>query len=92
MPIWVAAILAAAVVAGSIFSFRKLGTRRIEQYERHLADRLAAGEDRYFEELRSLQAYDPRRRSKRFHVIVELLGALASFIVLLIVFSGGFEA
>jgi hypothetical protein len=91
MPIWAAAILAAAIVAGGTVGFRKLGTRTIEQYEKRLADRLAAGEDRYFEELRSLQAYDPRRRSKRFHAIVELLGAAASFVVLLILFSGGFE-
>jgi hypothetical protein len=87
MPIWAAAILAAAVVAGSGFAFSKLGTRRVEQYEKCLADRLAAGEDRYFEELRTLQAYDPRRRSRRFHVVMEVLGAAAAFVALLMLFS-----
>ena len=86
MPIWVAAILAAAVVASSRFAFSKLGTRAVEQHEKRLADRLAAGEDRYFEELRALQAYDPRRRSRRFHMIVEVLGAVAAFVALLIFF------
>ena len=87
MPIWAAALLAAAVVMGSHVGFKKLGTRTNERYEKRLADRLAAGEDRYFEELRELQAYDPRRRSKRFHVIVELLLAAGTFLVLLKVFS-----
>jgi hypothetical protein len=87
MPIWAAAILAAAVVASGRLAFRKLGTRAVEKHEKRLADRLAAGEDRYFEELRGLQAYDPRRRSKRFHVVMEVLGAVAAFAALLMFFS-----
>ena len=87
MPIWAAVILAATIVAGMGFASRKIGTLTIKRYEKRLADRLAVGEDRHFEELRELQAYDPRRHSRRFHVIVEVLWAVAAFVALLMFFA-----
>ncbi len=47
------------------FLGRSLFERRRQRHERLLADRLAAGHDRYFEELRALQAYPPQRRKNR---------------------------
>ena len=88
MPLWAAIVLAAALVVSGRYGLRKLGTRRIEQHEKRLADRLAAGEDRYFEELRELEAYDPRRHSQRHHVIMEVIEMIAAFVVLTIVFRG----
>jgi hypothetical protein len=87
MPIWAAIVLAAAIVVGGRYSLKKLGSRRIEQYEKRLSDRLAAGEDRYFEELRQLQAYDPRKRSRRFNAILEALEIVGGFIALVLLFT-----
>ena len=87
MPSWAAALLALAIVLSGGAAAHKLGERRIADYEKRLADRLAAGEDRYFEELRSLEAYDPRRRSKRFNAIIEMIGMAVSFAALFMILS-----
>ena len=47
-----AIILAAVVTIGSGLSLRKLHERRIERHCARLEDRLKAGQDRCFEELR----------------------------------------
>jgi hypothetical protein len=88
MPLWAAALLAAAIVLTGATAGHSLTRRRIERHEKHLADRLAAGEDRYFEELRALKAYDPRRRSPRFNAIAEAIGIAVSFAALILLFSG----
>ncbi|SMQ75829.1 hypothetical protein SAMN06297468_2980 [Altererythrobacter xiamenensis] len=72
-----AIILAAVVSIGSGLSLRKLHERRVERHCARLEDRLKAGQDRYFEELRELQAYDPRTNPPWKNIALELL-ALAS--------------
>lgn len=75
-----AIILAAVVTIGSGLSLRKLHERRIERHCARLEDRLRAGQDRYFEELRELQARDPLRpppaflQDRRADEIVTLAG------------------
>lgn len=58
--------------------FRRQG---VLENKRKLADRLASGKDRYFEELRSLKAYSqpsPRRTVRFFGILLAVLG-IASF-------------
>lgn len=56
-----AAVLAAALALTGLDRLRFEPWHRFRQYwyERHFQARLAHGEDRYFEELRALQAYPP---------------------------------
>ena len=88
MPTWAAALLAAAIVMSGGAAMHKLGQQRLADYERRLADRLAAGEDRYFEELRSLEAYDPRRRPRWFNAAAEAVSYALWFAALFWFFSG----
>lgn len=61
---------------------RKLHTRKVARYMARLENRLAAGEDRYFEELREIEAYDPRKRPPWQNVALEVIRMLAFFISL----------
>lgn len=82
-------VLAAAVTLGGGFSLRQLLQRKIARHQARIDDRLAAGKDRYFEELRELQAYDPRRNSASKNIVSELTFLIVSFIGLTIIFAGG---
>jgi hypothetical protein len=66
-----AAIMIAAAIYGVIFLISPVTDRlllrpwhswQVRRHKKLLAERLAAGKDRYFEELRSLQTYDPDRQ------------------------------
>ena len=78
-----AIILAAVVTIGSGLSLRKLHERRVERHCARLEDRLRAGHDRYFEELRGLQAYDPRNNPPWKNAALELLALASIFFGLL---------
>lgn len=62
MDLWPTLGIAGAAIIGAGFSLRKLNEHKIARYEAKLKDRLDAGEDRYLDELRELEAYDPRKR------------------------------
>lgn len=69
---------------GSGFSLRALHERKVRKHQAKIDDRLAAGEDRYFEELRELEAYDPRNNPPWKNVARELLVLGAGFVSLVI--------
>jgi hypothetical protein len=73
MDLWLAIAIAAVVTIGSGFSLRSLHERKVRRHQAKIDDRLAAGKDRYFEELRELQAYDPRNIPPWRNVARELL-------------------
>lgn len=74
-----AIILAAVVTIGSGLSLRKLHERRVERHLARLEKRLKAGQDRYFEELRELESYDPRKNPPWKNVALEGLGLVSVF-------------
>lgn len=77
---WQAIIVAAVVTIGSGLSLRGLHQRRVLRHRAKLEDRLSAGEDRYFEELRELQAYDPAKNPPWKNALLELLGLVGIFV------------
>ena len=81
-----AIILAAVVTIGSGLSLRKLHTRRVERHPARLEDRPQAGHDRYFEELRELEAYDPRKNPPWRNAVIELFLLASTFAGLLTLF------
>ena len=87
MDIWLAALIAAALTFGGALSIRALGEQRIARHQAKIDDRIEAGKDRYFEELRGLKAYDPRRFSVRRNGIIEFITILASFVSLTLMLS-----
>jgi hypothetical protein len=83
------ALLFAIVLAGtgawSLFFQGHYAAWRERRYLARLADRLARGEDAYFEELRELQAYPPQRFSRPQQKIggaLAMLVGLACFALL----------
>ncbi len=85
MDFWLAIGIAGAVTIGASFSVRKLHERRVKRHEDKLNDRLKAGEDRYFEELRELEAYDPRKRPPWQNVGLEIVNLTIFFGLLVLV-------
>ena len=58
-----------------LFAPRFYREERLRQTDRDIADRLAHGSDRYFEELRTLQAYrEPPRLGRFLGLLAVLLG------------------
>lgn len=53
-----------------------------------MEDRLAAGEDRYFEELRELQAYNPAHNPPWKNVTLELISLTAGFVSIVLLLTG----
>ncbi|WP_152433546.1 hypothetical protein [Erythrobacter sp. THAF29] len=72
---------------GSGFSLRALHDRRVRVHQARIDDRLAAGEDRYFEELRELKTYDPRHNPPWKNITRELLMLAAEFATLVILLT-----
>lgn len=81
MPLWTALIIAAVATLGFDFSLRALHDRKVARHQARLDDRMAAGQDRYFEELRELEAYDPRKRRPWQNITLELTRMLAFFAI-----------
>ncbi|MDC0886462.1 hypothetical protein OAS19_01540 [Altererythrobacter sp.] len=81
-------MIAAAVTIGSGFSMRALHQRRVARHARRMEDRLAAGEDRYFEELQELQAYNPADNPPWKNVTLELLSLIAGFVSIVLLLTG----
>ena len=88
MSLWLAILIAAAVTIGSGFSMRALHERRVARHAQRLEDRLAAGGDRYFEELRELHAYDPADNPPWKNVVLELLSQTAGFVSIVLLLTG----
>lgn len=88
MSLWLAILIAAAVTIGGGFSLRSLHQRRVARHARRMEDRLAAGEDRYFEELRELQAYNPAHNPPWKNVTLELISLTAGFVSIVLLLTG----
>jgi hypothetical protein len=69
---------AAFIAAGAVMMVvpAKVAARRQRAHDLRLADRLARGSDAYFEELRSLQAYQPMKRIGAIRLVGLLFAAL----------------
>ncbi len=68
---------AAFVAAGAAMLVlpARVAASRQRVHDRQLADRMARGSDAYFEELRSLQAYQPMKRIGAIRLVGLLLAA-----------------
>ena len=76
----VKAALLLVVALALLFVPEWIARRAQWQHEEQLADRLAAGKDRYFEELRALEAYPPSPpTSPAWRVAGAVVGTLAIF-------------
>ena len=84
----IAAIIITAAMYGVIFLISPVADRllgrpwhawQVSRHRKRLNERLAAGEDRYFEELRSLEAYDPSRQSPPKKGVLDRLGTVFIF-------------
>lgn len=84
----IVAIIITAAMYGVIFLISPVTDRilgrpwhawQVSRHRRRLNERQAAKEDRYFEELRSLETYDPNRRSPPKKGVLDRLGTLFIF-------------
>lgn len=88
MELWQAILLAAVVTIGSGFSLRTFHDRKVRKHQARIDNRLAAGEDRYFEELRELEAYDPRNNPPWQNLLKEILILSVGFVGLAVFLAG----
>lgn len=77
-------IFAALLVVGGLLMLVNPGWFRDSKrrgYERRMAARMARGEDKYFEELRELEAYPPPRAAHYWRVLGAIVFLLGAFLI-----------